>query len=130
MADKFVPQNHHLASRAIAMPCDANPDGDIFGGWIISQMDLAAGTIASLRSKGRVVTVAIDGFTFHKPVFIGDEVSCYGEIIKVGRTSMTIRIETWTRPRRSTETTKVTEGVFTFVAIDSDHKPRPIEVTS
>ncbi len=127
MVDKFIPQNHHLASRAIAMPRDANPDGDIFGGWLVSQMDLAAGTVASLKANGRVVTVAIDGFTFHKPVFIGDEVSCYAELIKIGRTSMTIRVEAWVRRRRSNETLKVTEGVFTFVALDDNHKPRSIE---
>ena len=130
MADKFLPQNHHLASRAIAMPRDTNPDGDIFGGWLVSQMDLAAGTIAALKAKGRVVTVAINGFTFHKPVFVGDEVSCYAELVKIGQTSMTIRVEAWVRRRRSNETLKVTEGVFTFVAIDENHQPRSVETIS
>src|SRR6185312_6457016 len=78
------------ALRAIAMPADANPSGDIFGGWVLSQMDLAGGTVATRRARGRVATVAITGMTFYLPVFIGDEVSCYGEIVKIGRSSITV----------------------------------------
>src|SRR5437879_13500117 len=78
------------ALRAIAMPADANPHGDIFGGWLLSQMDLAGGTVATRRAKGRVVTVAITAMTFHRPVFVGDEVSCYAEIIKTGTPSITV----------------------------------------
>jgi acyl-CoA thioesterase YciA len=126
MADVFLPQNQHLAIRTIAMPRDTNPGGDIFGGWLVSQMDLAAGTVASIKAEGRVVTVAIDGLTFHKPVFVGDEVSCYAEIIKMGRTSITIKVEAWVRRKLTTTTMKVTEGIFTFVAIDEDHTPRAI----
>src|SRR5437773_8346983 len=78
------------ALRAIAMPADANPHGDIFGGWLLSQMDLAGGTMATRRAKGRTVTVAITAMTFHRPVFIGDEVTCYASIVKVGNTSITV----------------------------------------
>ena len=114
------------ALRAIAMPADANPSGDIFGGWVLSQMDLAGGTVAGRRAQGRVATVAITGMTFHLPVFVGDEVSCYAEIVKTGRTSITIKIESWARRSRGDERVKVTEGVFTYVAIGPDRRPRPL----
>ncbi len=113
--------------RAIAMPADTNPNGDIFGGWLLAQMDLAGGSLASQRSKGRVATVAVEAMTFHLPVHVGDEVSCYCEVVKVGRTSMTIRVETWTRKRESAERIKVTQGVFTYVAIGTDRRPRPVD---
>ena len=115
------------ALRAIAMPGDTNPNGDIFGGWLLSQMDLAGGSIASQRSKGRVATIAIEAMTFHKPVHVGDEVSCYCEIQRVGRTSMTVKVETWTRPRAGGAQVKVTAGVFTYVAIDEDRRSRPVD---
>jgi len=115
------------ALRAIAMPGDTNPNGDIFGGWLLSQMDLAGGSIASQRSKGRVATIAIEAMTFHKPVHVGDEVSCYCEIQRVGRTSMTVKVETWTRPRAGGAQVKVTAGVFTYVAIDEDRRPRALD---
>src|ERR1700704_703685 len=89
--------------RAIAMPADANPAGDIFGGWLLSQMDLAGSTVATRRAKGRVVTVAITAMTFHRPVVVGDEVSCYVEIVKVGRTSITAKIQSWARRGRGEE---------------------------
>ncbi|MBB2191145.1 acyl-CoA thioesterase [Gluconacetobacter azotocaptans] len=108
------------------MPADANAAGDIFGGWLMSQMDLAAGTAAALRARGRCVTVAIDKVVLHQPVLIGDEVSLYTTIVRTGRTSMSIRVETWRRARHSHDTTKVTEGVFTFVAIDDDRRPRAL----
>jgi acyl-CoA thioesterase YciA len=114
------------ALRAIAMPADANPNGDIFGGWLLSQMDLAGGNTAHQRARGRVATVAIEAMTFHKPVHIGDEVSCYTVIRKTGRSSITIHVETWTRPRDGGPQTKVTEGVFTYVAIGPDRRPRPL----
>jgi acyl-CoA thioesterase YciA len=114
------------ALRNIAMPADANANGDIFGGWVLSQMDLAGGSLAVQRARGRVATVAITAMTFHLPVFVGDEVSCYGEIMRVGRTSITIRIESWARRHRSGERVKVTEGTFTYVAIGDDHRPRPV----
>jgi acyl-CoA thioesterase YciA len=112
--------------RAIAMPADANPHGDIFGGWLLSQMDLAGGTVATRRAKGRTVTVAITGMTFHRPVFIGDEVTCYAEIIKIGTTSITVKVESWVRRGIGQEQIGVTEGVFTYVAVGDDRRPRPV----
>jgi acyl-CoA thioesterase YciA len=120
------PETREPALRAIAMPADANPNGDIFGGWLLSQMDLAGGTLAVRRAQGRVATVAITGMTFHLPVFIGDEVSCYVEIVKIGTTSITVRIESWARRGLSGERVKVTEGTFTYVAIGPDRRPRPV----
>lgn len=114
------------ALRAIAMPADANPNGDIFGGWLLAQMDLAGGNIANQRAKGRVATVALEGMEFHLPVYIGDEVSCYATIERIGRSSMTIAVETWVRRRDGGAHVKVTQGVFTYVAIDKTGKPRPV----
>jgi acyl-CoA thioesterase YciA len=114
------------ALRAIAMPADANPNGDIFGGWLLSQMDLAGGSTAARRAGGRTATVALTGMTFYLPVFIGDEVSCYAEIVKTGRTSITVKVESWARRGLSGERVKVTEGVFTYVAIGPDRRPRPV----
>src|SRR5258708_27977386 len=119
------PVSRELALRAIAMPGEANPNGDIFGGWLLAQMDLAGGSVASQRAQGRVATVAITGMTFHMPVFIGDEVSCYAEVKRIGRSSITIRIETWVRRHLSAERVLVTEGIFTYVAIDGGRPPRP-----
>jgi acyl-CoA thioesterase YciA len=120
--DDLCPQSEP-ALRAIAMPADANPAGDIFGGWLLSQMDLAGSTVATRRAKGRVVTVAITAMTFHRPVFVGDEVSCYADIVKVGRTSITVKVESWARRGRSEEKIEVTEGIFTYVAVDSERRP-------
>jgi acyl-CoA thioesterase YciA len=114
------------ALRAIAMPADANPYGDIFGGWLLSQMDLAGGAAARRRAKGRTVTVAITAMTFHRPVFVGDEVSCYAEIIKVGKTSITVKVESWVRRGICDEHIAVTEGAFTYVAVGEDRRPRPV----
>jgi acyl-CoA thioesterase YciA len=114
------------ALRAIAMPADANAHGDIFGGWLLSQMDLAGGTVATRRAKGRTVTVAITAMTFHRPVFIGDEVSCYAEVIKIGRTSITVKVESWARRGIAEERIAVTEGIFTYVAVGEDRKPCPV----
>src|SRR5215469_18451746 len=98
--------------RVIAMPADANPNGDIFGGWLLSQMDLAGGSLAAQRARGRCATVAVDGMVFHEPVFVGDEVSCYGELIRTGLSSMTVRVEAWRRHLPSDEVRKITEAVF------------------
>jgi acyl-CoA thioesterase YciA len=124
--ETYLPPNRLLSTRAIAMPADTNPSGDIFGGWLVAQMDLAGGNVASVRTKGRVATVAIDALVFHKPVFVGDEVSCYAEVIRIGHTSLTLHIEAWVRRALQEEVIKVTEGTFTFVAIDDDHKPREV----
>jgi acyl-CoA thioesterase YciA len=125
-AETLGPPEREPALRTIAMPADANANGDIFGGWVLSQMDLAGGSLAVQRAGGRVATVAVTGMSFHLPVFIGDEVSCYGTIVKIGRTSITIHIESWVRRHRTRERVKVTEGTFTYVAIGEDRKPRPV----
>jgi acyl-CoA thioesterase YciA len=121
--EEKLPPLSRLALRTIAMPADTNAYGDMFGGWILSQMDMAGGNTAALYAGGRTVTVAIDAMTFLQPVAVGDEVSCYAEVIRVGRTSITIQIQTWARQRTSEVARKVTEGTFTFVAIDKDGKP-------
>ena len=112
--------------RTIAMPADANPNGDIFGGWLMSQMDLAASNVATRRARGRTATVAVDGMAFLSPVYVGDEVSLFARLHKIGRTSMQIEVEAWRRSRESEDSTKVTEAVFTFVAIDEARRPRPV----
>jgi acyl-CoA thioesterase YciA len=113
--------------RVTAMPADANAYGDIFGGWLMSLMDMGAGLVAARRSHGRAVTVAMDGMQFHAPVKVGDEVSVYGELTKVGRTSMIIALEAWRRHRHEDEHIMVTEATFTFVAVDDNGKPRPVD---
>ena len=115
------------AIRVNAMPGDANAYGDIFGGWLMGQMDLAAGLVAARRARGRAVTIAMDGMQFHAPVHIGDEVSVYAELERVGRSSMTIAVAAWARDRHGEDYRKVTEARFVFVAIDVDRKPRMIE---
>jgi acyl-CoA thioesterase YciA len=112
--------------RTIAMPADTNPNGDIFGGWLMSQMDLAAGNVAARRARGRTATVAVEAMSFLSPVAVGDEVSLFADIVKEGRTSLRIEVEAWRRARASEETMKVTEAVFTFVAIDDSGRPRPL----
>jgi len=114
------------ALRAIAMPANTNPHGDIFGGWLLCQMDLAGTTLATRRACGRVVTVAITGMEFRRPVMVGDEVSCFCNIERVGNTSITVKIESWVRRGLGTEQIKVTEGIFTYVAVDASGKPRPV----
>jgi acyl-CoA thioesterase YciA len=113
--------------RITAMPADANSYGDIFGGWLMGLMDMGAGLIAARHSRGRAVTVAMDGMQFHLPVKIGDEVSVYGRLERVGRSSMAIAVEAWRRHRHEDQQIKVTEAVFTFVAVDSAGKPRAVQ---
>ena len=120
-------QHRDPAIRVVAMPADANAYGDIFGGWLMSLMDNAAGLTAARRSRGRAVTVAMDGMQFHEPVTVGDEVSVYAEIQSIGRTSMTIAVEAWRRERHREEQIRVTEAKFTFVAIDDAGKPRAVD---
>jgi acyl-CoA thioesterase YciA len=115
-----------LMIRTVTMPADTNPNGDIFGGWIMSQMDHAAGTAAMRRATGRVVTAAVDGMAFISPIHVGDEVSLYASVLSVGNTSMKILVEAWRRPRDSNTSLRVTKAVFTFVAIDEDRRPRKV----
>ncbi|WP_095590332.1 acyl-CoA thioester hydrolase YciA [Actibacterium ureilyticum] len=115
-----------LTLRTLAMPRDVNGNGDIFGGWVLSQMDIAAGMIAGERANGRVTTVALDAMKFIRPVKIGDVLCIYGRVVRVGRTSMRIEIEAWVKRNRIGVREKVTEAMFTFVAIDEDGRPRPV----
>ena len=121
-----APPTSEPALRAIAMPADTNPHGDIFGGWLLCQMDLAGATVAVRRAGGRVVTVAITAMAFHRPVCVGDEVSCYGSVEKIGTTSITIKIESWARRGTGQTPIKVTEGLFTYVRVDAAGKPQTI----
>lgn len=121
-----IPSDVEPVIRVTSMPADANPYGDIFGGWLMSQMDMAAGLVAARYAKGRAVTIAVDGMVFHRPVLVGDEVSVYGELVRVGRTSMTIEIQAWRRARHDETREKVTQARFTFVAIDENRNPRPV----
>ncbi len=115
-----------LMVRTIAMPADTNANGDIFGGWVMSQMDVAGGIAGVDRARGRVVTVAVDGMTFIRPVKVGDVLCVYARVEHVGRTSMRIAVEAWARRFRTRERDKVTAASFTFVAIDDEGRPRPV----
>ncbi len=112
--------------RTIAMPADTNPAGDIFGGWIMSQMDLAAGNAAARISQGRCATVAVEGMSFHSPVKVGDEVTVWASRIRRGRSSMTFDVQAWRRPREQEMRSCVTRAHFTFVARDEAGRPRPL----
>ncbi len=112
--------------RTIAMPADTNPNGDIFGGWLMSQMDLAAASVASRVSRGRVATVHVEAMEFRSPVFAGDEVSLFARMVSRGRTSMKIEVEAWRRARDGEVTMKVTDAVFVYVAIGENLRPRPL----
>jgi acyl-CoA thioesterase YciA len=115
-----------LAIRTLAMPADANPSGDIFGGWVLSQMDIAGGLMARERARGRVATVAITAMTFHLPVHVGDVLCAYVEIEKIGRTSIATWIEAWALRGKSGERVRVTGGQFVYVALDEAGRPRPV----
>ncbi len=112
--------------RTIAMPKDTNPAGDIFGGWLMGLMDLAAGTVAARRAKGRCATVAVEAMTFHSPVYVGDEISLYASLMSTGRSSLRIAVEAWQRARSAEQTNLVTRATFTFVAINDERRPRPL----
>ena len=116
-----------LCTRTIAMPADTNANGDIFGGWLLSQMDIAGGIAASKVAKSRTVTVSIDAMNFRKPVYVGDLVSVHANLVRVGRTSMTIHLEAWVVRRKETRPILVTDGNFTYVAIDEQGRPQPIQ---
>jgi len=126
MKAKSAQPRGELATRTLAMPADANPSGDIFGGWVLAQMDIAGGITAGQRAAGRVATVAIDAMTFHRPVYVGDVLCTYADIIRIGHSSIAIHIEAWALRERHSERVKVTEGTFTFVAIDMAGRPRPV----
>ncbi len=126
MTSSGRPKDREPAVRTLAMPADTNPSGDIFGGWLMAQMDIAGGIAAGDRARGRVATVAVDGMEFHQPVYVGDLVSCYAEVGRVGRTSIAVKVETLARRRRGGETVKVTEGTFVYVALDADGRPRRV----
>lgn len=121
-----APDPADLAIRTTAMPADTNPAGDIFGGWLMSQMDLAAGNAAARRAKGRVATIAIEAMTFLTPVHVGDEVSVYATVVSTGRTSLRLQVDAYRRARDSEDVIRVTEGIFTFVALDDSGRPRPL----
>ena len=115
------------AIRVAAMPADTNSAGTIFGGWIMSQVDIAGSIAALERARGRIVTVAVNSFEFHQPVFVGDLVSCYAEVVGVGRTSITVKVEVYAqRTPAKVETIKVTEAELTYVALDENRKPRAV----
>jgi acyl-CoA thioesterase YciA len=121
------PSDMELTLRTLAMPADANPAGDIFGGWVMSQMDIAAFVRANEAAAGRTVTVAVHEIVFKKPVKIGDTLCVYTRIEKIGRTSITLKIEAWTRRHYVDTRDKVTEAVFVMVSVDSDGNPRPVK---
>ncbi|WP_440859537.1 acyl-CoA thioesterase [Sphingopyxis sp. 22461] len=114
------------AVRVTAMPANANVYGDIFGGWLMAQMDLAASSVASRHARGRAVTISVEGMSFHRPVFVGDEVSVFGRLVKVGRTSMHVEVEAWARDRHADDDNKVTQAIFIFVAVGPDRRPRAV----
>ena len=112
--------------RTIPMPADLNGNGDVFGGWVLSQMDIAGGLIAARQAQGRVATVAVEAMTFHRPIYVGDVVSLYGRVSKVGTTSIQVHIETMVERHDRPDEIKVTEGTFIYVAIDERGRPRPV----
>ncbi len=116
-----------LCTRTVAMPADTNGNGDIFGGWLLGQMDIGGGVFASKLAKSRTVTVAIEAMNFRKPVYIGDLVSVHADLVKIGRTSMTVHIEAWVLRRKETHSILVTDGNFTYVSIDDQGKPQEIK---
>ena len=125
MTDAAKPTGE-LTLRTLAMPGDANPAGDIFGGWVMAQMDLASGIRAAERARGRVVTAAVKEMAFELPVRIGDTLSIYTHVERVGRTSITLRVEAWAHRSRYNEQEKVTAGTFIMVALDEDGKPKVV----
>jgi acyl-CoA thioesterase YciA len=121
-----LPTDKELALRVIPMPADSNANGDIFGGWIMSQVDLAGSIPAVRRAQGRIATVAVNSFVFKQPVQIGDVVSFYAMVKRVGRTSITVEVEVYSERNRGTTVVKVTEAELTYVAIGADRKPREL----
>lgn len=124
--DEMTEPAGKLAIRTVAMPADTNANGDIFGGWLLAQMDIAGGITAASHAGGRVATVGIEAMSFHQPVLVGDVLCAYADLIKTGRTSLTYRIEAWVERGGGTRI-KVTEGVFTYVAIEKSGVSRPLQ---
>ena len=123
----YQPGDSELAIRVMATPADTNAAGDIFGGWLMSQVDIAGSVIARRRANGRIVTVAVDSFQFHQPVFVGDLISCYARITRAGRTSLTVNVKAYAERQGAThECIQVTEADLTYVAVDEQRRPRPL----
>ena len=123
-----LPDGKVPALRVVPMPADANQHGDIFGGWIMAQVDIAGGVVAAARARGRVATVAVNSFLFKQPVFIGDVLSFYADIVRVGNTSITVNVEVYAqRNPADVETVKVTEATLTYVATNAQRQPRPVD---
>lgn len=131
MTTQTVPfADRHPVIRTTTTHSDANPGGDIFGGWLLAQMDLAGGVCAFAYVRNRIVTVGVEAMSFHKPVFVGDEVSFFADVVKVGDTSISVRIEAWVKRREKGDIVHVTDGIYTYVSIGPDRKPQDIAVTS
>jgi acyl-CoA thioesterase YciA len=128
MPDRLLlPDERHLAIRILATPADTNPAGDIFGGWLMAQVDIAGSIIARRRANGRIVTVAVNSFEFKQPVFVGDLISCYAAITRTGNASLTINVKVFAERQKEThEVILVTEADLTYVAVDGNRRPRPL----
>jgi acyl-CoA thioesterase YciA len=116
-----------LSIQTLSMPADTNQDGDIFGGWLLGQMDIAGGILACTTAKGRTATVAVDAMTFRKPVYVGDIVCLYADLIRIGTTSIAVHVEAWAIRRNEMARQLVTEGNFTYVALDDTGRPRKVD---
>ncbi len=125
--DAAVEPGGDLCIRTLAMPADTNANGDIFGGWLLSQMDVGGGVFASKVAKSRTVTVAIEAMNFRKPVYVGDLVSVHATLVRVGRTSVTVHLEAWVLRRKESRSILVTDGNFTYVAIDDHGRPHAVQ---
>ena len=121
-----LPADREVTLRVMPMPADANHTGDIFGGWIMAQVDLAGAVPAMRVAKGRVATVAVNSFAFKQPVFVGDIVSLYADVVRIGRTSITVSVEVYAQHRSAADAAKVTEAVLTYVAVDDNRRPRVV----
>jgi acyl-CoA thioesterase YciA len=125
--DIGLPDDRHLAIRVMPGPADSNAEGDIFGGWIMSQVDIAGSVVARRRAQGRIVTVAVNSFQFKQPAFVGDLISCYAEVTRIGTTSITVRVQAFAeRYQKHHEVVRLTEAELTYVAIDDQRRPRPV----
>ena len=125
----MIDHNETVLTKTVAMPADTNPNGDIFGGWLLSQMDVAGSILAKKIAKGRVATVAIEGMKFLLPVKVGDTVTCYGSILKTGNSSISINLRVTAQGLESIKPQDVTKGTFIYVAIDLDGKPRQLPIS-